>query len=169
MLFRSIPYLGIPPERIDTPASTSPWPWPDSGVGRLFGYLRSDWPYLPAFVTALEATGHASVLHVPNASPSLRDRLSSETVTIVPQPLDLAGEVDLCDVVVSHGGHALTARALLVGCPLLMLPTQLEQRLTATRVAELGAGIVVADGQGRDAFDAALERVLTDGGLTERA
>jgi UDP:flavonoid glycosyltransferase YjiC (YdhE family) len=48
-----------------------------------------------------------------------------------------------CDLFIGYAGHGITATMLMAGVPLLLLPTQLERFLLATRVAAIGAGIVV--------------------------
>src|SRR5205823_4327822 len=43
--------------------------------------------------------------------------------------------------VVCHANHGTVVAALLEGKPLVMLPSQLEQAMTARRVIKLGAGV----------------------------
>ncbi len=162
-------YLGIPgPTRTRHRASATPQ-WPTDGIGRLFGYFRADWPGLAVFADSLAESGHACLLHVPGISSQLQDRIASARVAVTREPLELSAELATCDVIACHGGHGLTATALLAGCPVVIAPTHLEQRLTAERVVNMGAGLAVHMEQGRDAYASALDAILNNGSYTERA
>lgn len=162
-------HLGAPPEPPGAALHAAPPSWPTAGVGRLFAYLRPDWVALPALAESLAASGHACVLHVPGASPALRDRLAAPNVAVVTSAVDMADDIETCDLVVGHGGHALTAAALLAGCPMLVLPSHLEQSLTGNCLRQLGAGIVVDSSAGRSGFSEALERLLSEDTYVDRA
>jgi UDP:flavonoid glycosyltransferase YjiC (YdhE family) len=59
---------------------------------------------------------------------------------------------------VSHGGAGTTLAALAAGVPMAVLPLFADQPLNARRVAELGAGVALADiGELRDAVIALLD------------
>jgi hypothetical protein len=162
-------YLGVT-HRARTATGDAPdLPWPAKGVGRLFAYLRPDWAPLPLFADALSASGHSCVLHVPRASDALCDRLASPSVTVSTERLELAEELATCDLIAGHGGHALSGAALLNGCPLLLLPMQLEQSLTAARVDAMGAGLMVDAAKGRAGFDEALTRLLGEDSFMDNA
>jgi UDP:flavonoid glycosyltransferase YjiC (YdhE family) len=63
-------------------------------------------------------------------------------------------------VVIGHGGHGTTLGALAHGVPLALLPLFAgDQWRTARRVAEIGAGIVLEDGE-RRTFDPPGEHVI---------
>ncbi|MGN6742642.1 MAG: glycosyltransferase [Amnibacterium sp.] len=67
-------------------------------------------------------------------------------------------------VVVSHGGHATTVRALAHGVPMLFLPMHpmMDQPRIARAVAAAGAGLVLPRTASRDRIRAALARLLEE-------
>jgi UDP:flavonoid glycosyltransferase YjiC (YdhE family) len=68
-------------------------------------------------------------------------RFAGGNLALVPQPVDLNDVAQQCDAAILHGGHGATVYFLLHGKPLVLIPTQLEQRLTSDRVAQLELGL----------------------------
>jgi MGT family glycosyltransferase len=62
----------------------------------------------------------------------------------------------------SHGGMNSAQEALYFGVPLVLTPQAADQFWISSRVAELGAGLVLADNPEPGAIRGALERVLTE-------
>ncbi|MEQ8663143.1 MAG: glycosyltransferase, partial [Gammaproteobacteria bacterium] len=116
-------------------------PAPRAGTGRrVFAYLK---PAVAATVPVLQALAacDAEVLaFVPGASSALRAQLAPSRVRIVTAALDMAAALDGCDLAVCHGGHGTTCASLLAGVPVLFIPAQGEQALTARSVAARGLG-----------------------------
>ena len=58
--------------------------------------------------------------------------------------LDLSLVADQCDAAVLNGGHGVTAQMLLAGKPVMEIPLAMEQRMLASAVARLGAGLAAS-------------------------
>ena len=84
------------------------------------------------------------------------------------QPLNLRRASEECDLAILNGTHGTTAAMLLAGKPILFFPIHLEQRMTAERVARLGAGVVV-EPHSADSISPAMHQVLVDEALRENA
>ena len=110
-----------------------------SGPRRVFAYLRAD-PSLAAVLLALSHTNTEVIAALPDSAPELIERFQTESMRIYPRAVR-ATIVRSADVVVSNGGHGLTAAALLAGAALCLLPRSLEQWLLARRVVKMGAGV----------------------------
>ena len=110
-----------------------------SGQRRVFVYLRAD-PSLAAVLQVLSRTNAEVVTVLPDSAPEMIQRFKSERLRIYRHPVRLS-IVRSADVVVSNGGHGLTAAALLAGAALCLLPRSLEQWLLARRVVKMGAGV----------------------------
>ncbi len=67
-----------------------------------------------------------------------------------------------CSAAITHGGLGTTLRALAHGVPLLLLPLGRDQAFNAARVAQHGAGILLAPNAGPADVGAALERLLDE-------
>jgi UDP:flavonoid glycosyltransferase YjiC (YdhE family) len=95
---------------------------------------------------------------------------------IDPAPLAAPGNVALhrwvdhaqlmpeVDLVIGHGGHGTTMRALAHDLPLLMLPLQprVDQPLVAQTVAKHGAGLTLPRTASPPQIQAAVHRLLTE-------
>ena len=110
-----------------------------TGPRRVFAYLRAD-PSLGAVLLALSRTKAEVIAALPDSAPELIERFQTENMRIYPRAV-CATIVRSADVVVSNGGHGLTAAALLAGAALCLLPRSLEQWLLARRVVKMGAGV----------------------------
>ncbi len=77
-------------------------------------------------------------------------------------PADLDAVLARARVVVGYASHGLTAAALLAGKPLLMMPMHHEQYLTAKRVEDAGAGLVVLPWEERPKLARLLRRLLEE-------
>jgi UDP:flavonoid glycosyltransferase YjiC (YdhE family) len=66
------------------------------------------------------------------------------------------------DLVVSYGGAGTIAQSLLAGVPMLLVPQNAEQYLSAMQVANLGAGVLVRLEQEDNDVAPALEEMLAN-------
>lgn len=82
---------------------------------------------------------------------------SATNVHFAPRPVDIVAAIEQCDLFITNGSFTTSSVALLAGKPQLILPLQLEQRLTATRIGELGAAFAPNDPNDRAMLDAAFE------------
>ena len=72
-------------------------------------------------------------------------------------------------LVVTHGGHGTVMRALIHGCPMLIMPHGRDQGENAVRVSERGAGIVLPADADSTQIAGALQRLLADDGYRRAA
>lgn len=74
------------------------------------------------------------------------------------------------DLFITHAGMGSTMEALYHGVPMLAVPQMAEEQANADRIAEVGAGRVVAtDGLTAPALRTEIERMLADTGIRRRA
>jgi hypothetical protein len=133
--------------------------WPEGSGKRLFAYLK---PYreLPFLLNRLAASRRPTVVYIADCPPELR-RVNCATVSVQTTPVAFDEVAQQCDACILHAGHGSTLQFLLRGKPLFLLPLLLEQRLTAVRVAKLGAGICV-DPHDKGAVRERLSEFLVD-------
>ena len=146
-------YLGpLPDVPRDPPA------WPDLDGPRVFAYLKP-FPALPAVLKLLEASGLPCVVLLSGA----KAKAPAANLRFV----GVGGAVDLdraameCDLAIGHAGPGMAVTMLRRGRPMLLVPLQLEQALTAKRVTDLGAGVSLRPDDGVGLRDA-LATLLTD-------
>lgn len=145
----------------------APAVWPEGDAPRIFAYLKPV-AELDGVLQALKAS-HARVLaHVPGAARRTLARHASAQMLFSEPALDMEQARTTCDLALCHGGAGTTAAMLLAGKPLLVLPLQMEQTMTARRLEALGAGIgVTPDRFGQ--LPRALAKALGDPALKSAA
>ena len=143
--------------------------WRDGGdVKRVFAYLKPhrDSETLLQTLKTLDCEALVFALGMPAASV---ERFQTDKVRITTQPLKLSRIIERCDLCVCHAGHGTTAAMLLAGVPLLLLPIQLEQYLTAYHVAACGAGLFVDPEKPQPNYALLLEELLRNPAYSSRA
>ena len=123
---------------------------------RVFVYLRAD-PSLATVLQALQRLNAEVIAVLPDCPAELIQRFQGARMQIFPHAVR-ADVIDSADVVVSNGGHGLSAAALLAGATLCLLPSYLEQWMLARRVVQMGAGVSLDP----DRVEGAVEQAITD-------
>jgi UDP:flavonoid glycosyltransferase YjiC (YdhE family) len=151
------------------PASGDIPEWPQGRGPKVFAYLKPHYQQLEEAFAALAAQECRTAAFIGGLSPDRLGKINNSTTTISHRPYDIERAASDCDFGVCHAGHGTTCALLLKGKPLLLLPMQLEQYLTARRVSETGAGVIVGGENPHDDFRAAASRIVNDSGFTRRA
>jgi UDP:flavonoid glycosyltransferase YjiC (YdhE family) len=117
--------------------------WPVGEGKRVFVYLEPQSRDFSKVLEAIAALGHRAIVCAPGISDNLREHYESSRIIVSTKPFRLDKLLKDCDLSIGYAGHGMTAGMLMAGVPLLLLPTQLERFLLATRIAAIGAGIAV--------------------------
>jgi UDP:flavonoid glycosyltransferase YjiC (YdhE family) len=115
--------------------------------------IRAPWRAIAVLPTATNE--QLQRLHVPHVRASAR-------------PARLAKLVKTADLCVCHSAVGTGAAFLFAGVPLVLLPTNLEQEMSAKRVLELGAGVIPAPRE-PGGYGALIQRALANPSLRENA
>lgn len=99
---------------------------------------------------------------IPGLSPELVKQLASSDVRILEQTVALRNVLFDADLVVSYAGHGMVACGLMAGVPMVLVPTNIEQKLCSDRVVSLGAGLALGTSELTIKFEATVTQVLTD-------
>ena len=141
--------------------------WPEGRGPRVFAYLHPG-PMLTPILTVLARRKVPALVCTAPLPKEALAQFTSETLEISTTPYDMTAIGKTCDLAFVNAGHATLVNLLLTGLPLVMAPQQLEQQLTARRVAQLGAGIVVTEAK-QTAVDLAFEAVTQNPGVRAAA
>jgi UDP:flavonoid glycosyltransferase YjiC (YdhE family) len=115
--------------------------WPETPGKRVFAYLEPS-DSVARVLQALAGSGLPVLAYLPHAPEELLKRYTGSNLKIATQPLDLMKTAAACDVGVSHGGHNIAATFLAAGKPqLVVAPMSFPERVTADKVAALGASL----------------------------
>jgi hypothetical protein len=138
----------------------APLAWlPGAGNKRIFAYLK---PHRDSdrVIQEIKALGCEALIFAAGMPPGAAERLQTKSVRITTRPLMLSQITQQCDICICHAGHGTTAAMLMGGVPLLLLPIQLEQYLTAHHVAAYGAGLFVDPEKPRPDYARLLDELL---------
>jgi len=140
--------------------SDGPVEWPPQEGRRVFVYLRSQFEGLEDLLSALQSLRTSTLIFAPGIGDELIKRYSSPLMSFRRKPASVPEVAKDCDLAICHGGHGTVAAFLQTGVPLLMLPTHLEQYLSARNVAQFGAGIVAPKNSGESDYKKMLSALL---------
>ena len=143
--------------------------WPAVGGKRIFAYLKPRCRDFDALLTALRAIDASVVVHAPGVSPHALRTHTAANVTFSLDPVRMADVCRECDLGICHSGANTVHALVTAGRPVLLLPEHLEQMMTAKRVLELGAGLVVDYEEPAPDYPMLLRRLLEEPWYTEAA
>ena len=135
--------------------------WPAGRGKRVLMYLKKKLPALDALIDALARGPHRVAAFIPELEPARAARLAGPGRIVSEQPMRLAPLLAECDLFVSQAGNVAVG-TLMSGVPQLVFPSQYEQYLTARRLEQIGAGIMLPPDAPAQAVADALERALAD-------
>ncbi len=138
-------------------------------VTLVFAYLKP-FPALPQLLQRLSERHATTLVFAPDLDPVHRQRFEQPEggqdgegapgrIAFADAPVDLAAAARACDLALLNGTHAATSVFLQAGKPMLHIPLNLEQGLTARAIRLLGAGLDAA-GDDTDRLIARLDRLL---------
>jgi hypothetical protein len=114
--------------------------WPAGSEKRIFAYLKP-FPAFPLLLELLCYLDGSTVMYVDGVDRAMTEPYQSPRLRFLDQPAGIESAARQCDFAISNAGHGATAAMLLAGKPLLMIPRNLEQAMTARAVERLGAGL----------------------------
>jgi UDP:flavonoid glycosyltransferase YjiC (YdhE family) len=136
--------------------------WRPGSLPRIFAYLRPTVPGIAAILTALEESVAQVIVVMPGASREMQQHFASTSVTLLSHAVPLTPLLSGADLVISYGGAGTIAQSLLAGVPMLLVPQNAEQYLSAMQVANLGAGVLVGLNQEDNDIAQVLQKLLAD-------
>lgn len=154
----------MPASRTGTAAN-----WPDGDGDKLFAYLKGDYAALDPVLRQLAAAPWRTLAHVPGLGAAQRQQHAGKGLHFSDGAVAMADAMAQASAVLCHGGAGTVAAALQAGLPLLLLPTQAEQMLTARRVAATGAGAWLAGADAGARLQPALARLMGEPSARGRA
>ncbi len=169
-----------PYARLRRTPTISPFTIPDIRCGPTFAercgpavfcFLWGAHPALNAVLTALNGLECRSEVHVRGMDPQEVAPHCARHVGVHAEAPHFASVLPQTQVFVHYGGAGATYAALLAGVTQLILPTHLEQEVTAAATAELGVGATIVPGPGSraDALRATIVRQLGDRAMQAEA
>lgn len=117
--------------------------WPPVDGPKIFAYLKAGYPGLDAVLAGLQGANASVLVHAPGVARKTIQQFTSPRLSFSVLPLDIDQIRASCDLALCHGGAGTTSAILLAGKPLLLLPMNMEQTMTARRLTDLGVAETV--------------------------
>ncbi|MEJ7667564.1 MAG: nucleotide disphospho-sugar-binding domain-containing protein [Casimicrobiaceae bacterium] len=143
--------------------------WPVAGSKRIFAYLKPHFRDLVKVLAALRAIDASVVIHAPGLSVKYTNAHTATNIAFSPEPLRMQDVCRECDLAICHSGASTVESVVTSGKPVLLLPQHLEQMMTAKRVQELGAGLVVDFEKPPPDYQRLLRHLLDEPSFTKAA
>lgn len=116
--------------------------WPAGRGMRALVYVKKNLPQLDALISLLARSDFRVMAFIPELDAQRRERLRGPLRMVAEKPIRYGPLIPGCDLFVSQAGSAATG-LVAMGIPQLLLPAHYEQYLTARRIEQLGAGILL--------------------------
>ena len=136
-----------------------------TGEQGIFCYVASAMEGFSDFCAALQLTGLPVLMHARGLGASEAARLESNQFRVAVKPVDIPAAAAMSRLVITHGGHGATSSALLAGCPVLLLPQQVEQLMFARRLESQRLAVFAPAGGSIADIREAIEKLLADSDL----
>ncbi len=111
--------------------------WPESQKSNIFVYTNSNYTLLQNLLTSFEKVDANFLVHCSGMDEETINRYTTNNTRFSANPIQLQSIANKADLVICHAGHGTVAASLLMGIPLVLLPTQLEQLMIATKLSHL--------------------------------
>ena len=132
-------YIGCLPGAGQFKASS----WAASVHPKVFAYLKRGKDKVDSVINVLQRLPVNVVCFYAGANRGECIALSRDTLRVSNEPFDMDSVFNQTDYVVTHAGMGVANRALYHGCPMLVVPTQLEQINTAILLEEMQVALSV--------------------------
>ena len=120
-------------------------------------------------LASLDALDCCVIIHSPGLSDVKSKQFESANIKFSSQAVNIDLVRKQCDLAICHSGIGTGTAMLLAGCPVLLIPTQLEQYTVAKRIEEIGIGLIVEPEHKKVNFKRILKTLFKDSSYTQAA
>ena len=143
--------------------------WSAGPGTKIFAYIKMSHPRSEQLFQQLSDSRFNVLAYVPGLSDARCRTLQAANIRISAQPVNMRDVMRDAQAILCHGGIGTTLYGLLSGLPILFLPINLEQELTARNVARLGAGVSISFDERQLDFIAVIDELITNPAYTKMA
>ena len=110
---------------------------------RVFVYTNAEYKFVHKMFKSLKSIDADFLIHCAGLTEEELIPYKSNNVVFSIDPVKISSIANKADLVICHAGHGMVSAILLMGIPLLLIPTQLEQCILANKLSNFRiAGLV---------------------------
>jgi hypothetical protein len=143
--------------------------WPREGRKKVFVYLRPDTPLAAELLAHLSQIDVAAVCVLPGFALKSLGSCLGPRMMVSNSPVSLSPIIQEADLCLSYGAEGTVALTVLQGIPQLLVPRLVESYMTARRVVEAGAGLLVERSNRRSNLATSLDQILSESSYVKAA
>lgn len=136
--------------------------WPKNGKKNIFIYTNNKYDLLDSLLLSLKRIDANILIHCAGMDRSATEGYAEENICFSLEPVQIKSIEGKADLVICHAGHGTVAATLLMGIPLLLMPTQLEQLLLAGKLNQLKLSNTIDIRAKQTEFGKAVKHALGD-------
>lgn len=136
--------------------------WPKNGKKNIFIYTHNKYDLLDSLLLSLKGVDANILIHFAGMEKTATERYTEENICFSLEPVQIKSMEGKADLVICHAGHGTVAATLLMGIPLLLIPTQLEQLLLAGKLNRLNLSNTIDIRAKQVEFGKAIKYALND-------
>jgi len=133
--------------------------WQNTVGAKIFVYLHNAFDELVPIVGALKTVAGEAVCVFPGIDPARFADVPSH-VRLFDRLVDMSKLLPDASICVSNGGHGLAMQCIEDKLPMMLIPTYLEQFLTAHRVQAMKGGIILPPSLSAEQYAQALTKIV---------
>lgn len=134
--------------------------WPEGEGKKIFAYLPHSAKDFREILDTLNGLPHSVIVVSPGISEKLSKQYSRGHMLLISRPCRLESVAKTCDLAITAGNNGTVNVLLAYGIPQLMFAQHLEHYLFALRIAEMGAGEVIAPEKAMPPLSPLINRLL---------
>jgi UDP:flavonoid glycosyltransferase YjiC (YdhE family) len=134
-------------------------------------YLPGNHPQLKAVMAAVSGLNQPCHAYISHVAPEKVAKMAGSNVTIYRKPLNFAKVLPTYRLIIHHAGLGTAYAALKAGTPQLVMPKNLEHRITSRGLEEFGVAIVYPVGARSEPekIQAAIRRLISEDTIADSA
>ncbi len=136
--------------------------WPNAKKKKVFVYTKNEYEFVNELLTSFKSINADFVVHCAGFNAEDTACYECDNVIFSIEPVQMKSIAGHADLVVCHAGHGTIASSLLMGIPLLLMPTQLEQSLLASKISAFNLSRFISMDDNKPNFTSVIESLLVD-------
>lgn len=152
-----------------TPANHATAQWRPGSSLTVFAYLKFGRRHVDTTLKLLANLQARVCCYYAGATDEICKQFDHSSLVVKNFPFDFPKALPQTKAIVCHGGMGVVQAALDQGCPMILLPTQIEQWHTAVRITKMGLGVMIQKADSINIIETKITEFFSNSSYWERA